>query len=150
MTTYLTIAETALTTGLTVHTLRYYEQIGLVDPVPRRSGQRIYGESELAQLRFVVHMRATGMSMRTLQEYSDLRRQGETPESIRLRGDLLARHAAFLRGELVTLTETIARLDKKIAMYRSQYGDDGDVIADSVTVTPPLRANAPSPRRKHA
>lgn len=150
MTTYLTIAEAALTTGLTVHTLRYYEQIGLVDPVPRRSGQRIYGESELAQLRFVVHMRATGMSMRTLQEYSDLRRQGETPESIRLRGDLLARHAAFLRGELVTLTETIARLDKKIAMYRSQYGDDGDVIADSVTVTPPLRANAPSPRRKHA
>ncbi|WP_036139188.1 MULTISPECIES: MerR family transcriptional regulator [unclassified Luteibacter] len=141
MTTTLTIAEAALATGLTVHTLRYYEQIGLIDPVPRRSGQRIYGENELAMLRFVVHMRATGMSMRTLQEYSELRREGETPESIRRRGDLLARHAAFLRGELVTLTETIARLDTKIAMYRSAYGESGAAFPDDI----------PSPSaRKHA
>lgn len=141
MTTSLTIAEAALATGLTVHTLRYYEQIGLIDPVPRRSGQRIYGENELAMLRFVVHMRATGMSMRTLQEYSELRREGETPESIRRRGDLLARHAAFLRGELVTLTETIARLDTKIAMYRSAYGEPGTAFPEDI----------PSPSaRKHA
>lgn len=159
MTTYMAIAEAALATGLTVHTLRYYEQIGLIDPVPRRSGQRVYGEHELALLRFVVHMRATGMSMRTLQEYSDLRRQGETPDSIRLRGDLLARHAAFLRGELVTLTETIARLDKKIAMYRSAYGEDGvsfpEPAAPALTAPPPPAARPrektpTSPRRKQA
>jgi len=72
MTTYLTIAEAALATGLTVHTLRYYEQIGLIDPVPRRSGQRVYGEHELALLRFVVHMRATGMSMRQLAKFFKL------------------------------------------------------------------------------
>jgi DNA-binding transcriptional MerR regulator len=163
MTTYMTIAEAAAATGLTVHTLRYYEQIGLIDPVPRRSGQRMYGEHELALLGFVIHMRATGMSMRTLQEYSELRRQGETPESIRLRGDLLARHAAFLRGELVTLTETIARLDKKIAMYRTAYGEDGVSfpepaagVAPAATpaVAPPpaprSREKTPSPRRKHA
>ncbi|MET0937044.1 MAG: MerR family transcriptional regulator [Luteibacter sp.] len=147
----MTIAEAALATGLTVHTLRYYEQIGLIDPVPRRSGQRVYGEAEMRFIHFVLKLRATGMPMRVIQEYAELRRQGETPESIRLRGDLLARHAAHLREELVTLTETIARLDEKIALYRAVYVDEGAPSpAEAATPPPPAAAAIPSKRRRNA
>jgi DNA-binding transcriptional MerR regulator len=144
----MTIAEAALATGLTTHTLRYYEQIGLIEPVPRRSGQRVYGEAEMRLIRFVLKLRCTGMSMRDIQAYVRLRRLGETPESIRERGDLLARHAAKLRGQLAELTETIARLDEKIALYRSIYPDEplpspaGPPAADPAT--------SPSNRRRHA
>ncbi|HVI56881.1 MAG TPA: MerR family transcriptional regulator [Luteibacter sp.] len=147
----MTIAEAALATGLTPHTLRYYEQIGLIDPVPRRSGQRVYGEAEMRFIHFVLKLRATGMPMRVIQEYAGLRRQGETPESIRLRGDLLARHAANLRTELVTLTETIARLDDKIALYRSMYVEDGAPSPAEVPAPPaPIPAAIPSKRRRNA
>src|ERR1700754_1639011 len=145
----MSIAEAALATGLTTHTLRYYEQIGLIDPVPRRSGQRVYGEAEMRFIHFVLRLRGTGMSMRDIQEYVRLRRLGETPESIRLRGDLLARHAAYLRGQLNDLTETISRLDEKIALYRS-ISPDEDIPSpvEAPATAPP--ANAPSNRRKEA
>jgi len=145
----MTIAEAALATGLTTHTLRYYEQIGLIEPVPRRSGQRVYGEAEMRLIHFVLKLRCTGMSMRDIQEYVRLRRLGETPESIRQRGDLLARHAAKLRDQLTDLTETIARLDEKIALYRSIYPDE----PIPSPAEPPLEtvpANTPSHRRRHA
>lgn len=146
----MTIAEAALATGLTTHTLRYYEQIGLIDPVPRRSGQRFYGETEMRLIGFVLKLRATGMPVRDIQEYVRLRRQGDTPESIRLRGDLLARHAAHLRGELATLNETITRLDEKIALYRSVYVADGAPSPAEAAAPPPAPVTAPSNRRKQA
>lgn len=146
----MTIAEAALATGLTTHTLRYYEQIGLIDPVPRRSGQRVYGDREMRFIHFVLKLRGTGMPMRVIQEYAELRRQGETPESIRLRGDLLARHAALLRGELTTLTDTIARLDEKIALYRSLYVDDCATSPAEAPASIAPAAKAPSNRRRHA
>jgi len=91
------------------------------------------------------------MPMRVIQEYAELRRQGETPESIRLRGDLLARHAANLRDELITLTETIARLDDKIALYRSMYVEDGAPSpAEAPTPLAPVPAALPSKRRRNA
>lgn len=146
----MTIAEAALATGLTAHTLRYYEQIGLIDPVPRRSGQRVYGETEIRLIGFVLKLRATGMPMRDIQEYVRLRRLGDTPESIRLRGDLLARHATHLREELATLHETIQRLDDKIALYRSMYVADGAASPAEATAPPPAPVTAPSNRRKQA
>jgi DNA-binding transcriptional MerR regulator len=144
-----TIAEAALATGLTTHTLRYYEQIGLIDPVPRRGGQRVYGEAEMRFIDFVLKLRRTGMSMRDIQEYVRLRRLGETEESIRERGDLLARHATNLRVQLAELTETITRLDEKIALYRSIYPDTPlPTPADSPVAATP--ANTPSKRRRQA
>lgn len=150
MPTSLTIAEAALATGLTTYTLRYYEQIGLIDPVPRRGGQRIYGEPEMRLIQFVLRLRGTGMPMRDIQEYVRLRRLGETAESIVGRGDLLERHAAHLRDELVSLTETIARLDEKIALYRSIYGADGTPAPAASESTDSTGDATPTPRRKQA
>jgi len=148
MPTALSIREAALATGLTAHTLRYYEQIGIIDPVPRRSGQRIYGDNEMAWIEFALRLRATGMSMRDIQEYARLRREGESPANVRLKGDLLAQHAARMREELRQLTETIARLDEKIELYRTMYDQPlPDIPADPAPSAAPI---TPSPRRKQA
>jgi DNA-binding transcriptional MerR regulator len=127
MTTAMTIHEAAEITGLTVHTLRYYEQIGLIDPVPRRGGARVYGDEQMRWIEFILCLRATGMSMRDMQSYARLRREGDTPESVRERGDLLERHAERMRAELLTLTSAIERLDQKIVKYRSVFPDGANV-----------------------
>ncbi len=58
----LTIEQVAECTGLSAHTLRYYEQIGLLDHVGRAtSGHRCYAAKDLAWLEFLTRLRATGM-----------------------------------------------------------------------------------------
>ncbi len=74
----LTIAEVAELTGLTAHTLRYYERIGLLDPVARGPGNaRRYDAGDLAWLAFLQRLRATGMAIRDMQHFAALRRDGD-------------------------------------------------------------------------
>src|SRR5258708_29855364 len=81
----LTIQEVAARTGLSVHTLRYYERVGLLDPVGRAtSGHRRYADGDLNWIAFLLHLRATGMSIRQMQAFADLRRQGEATMPERL------------------------------------------------------------------
>src|SRR5690349_1245444 len=62
MTTVLTIQETSATTGLSVHTLRYYERIGLIHPISRSTSRhRRYREEDLRWIEFLLRLRATGM-----------------------------------------------------------------------------------------
>ena len=77
-----TIAQVATLSGLSAHTLRYYERIGLLDPVARvHGGQRRYDAKDLAWLAFLQRLRATGMPIRDMQRYAELRRQGESTGS---------------------------------------------------------------------
>jgi DNA-binding transcriptional MerR regulator len=121
MTTALSIHEAAEITGLSSYTLRYYEQIGLIDPVPRAGGARVYGDEQLRWIDFLICLRATGMSMRDMQAYAQRRREGDSEASVRERGDILQQHSTRMRAELATLTEAITRLDAKIALYRSMH-----------------------------
>ena len=74
----LTIADVAAMSGLSAHTLRYDERIGLLDPVARaHGGQRRYRGDDLAWLAFLQRLRATGMPIRGMQRFAELRRQGD-------------------------------------------------------------------------
>lgn len=114
------IAEVAERTGLTPHTLRYYERIGLVR-VPRdAAGHRRYGDVELGRLSFVSKLRSTAMPMRDLQRYFRLVDAGPGNEAERL--EILERHRD---GVVVRLAELQAALDAvqfKIAVYGEQAG----------------------------
>ena len=71
----LPIAEVAARTGLTAHTLRYYERIGLLGPVARGAANaRLYDRSDLAWLVFLQRLKATGMPIRHMKRFADLRR----------------------------------------------------------------------------
>src|SRR5262245_4905715 len=72
------IAEAARRSGLSIDTLRYYERIKLVDPPERdAAGRRAYSDDDLAWLGFLTKLRTTGMPIRMMREYAELRRFGE-------------------------------------------------------------------------
>ena len=95
----MTIQEFATLTGLTVHTLRYYEQIGLLDQIQRTaSGHRIYQKQDLQWVDFIKKLKATGMPLREIQHYAQLRKLGNT--TLEARHQLLERHADALQQQL--------------------------------------------------
>jgi DNA-binding transcriptional MerR regulator len=116
MTSSLTITEMAERTGLTAHTLRYYERIGLLDPVRRGAGgQRRYGEQDLQWVTFLQRLRATGMPIRDMQRYADLRRRGDS--TITERRVLLEEHRDELISRIEELQREMRALTDKINFY---------------------------------
>ncbi|CAN5308196.1 MerR family transcriptional regulator [soil metagenome] len=116
----LSIAEASAATGLSAHTLRYYEQIGLIASIDRRSGARRYSADDMRWLEFLVRLRATGMSMRDMQRYATLLREGQTPESVAERQAMLERHAEQLETDLERIGDTLAYIRQKIRGYQDQ------------------------------
>lgn len=118
MTTFLTIAQVAVATGLSTHTLRYYERIGLLDGVQRRdNGHRVFRAEDMTWLAFLLRLRDTGMPIAQMLQYAALRRQGDSLESVSARQRLLELHAAALEAEQRARAETLAVLREKIVNY---------------------------------
>jgi DNA-binding transcriptional MerR regulator len=119
----LTIQQVAARTGLSAHTLRYYERIGLLDPVGRaESGHRRYAAADLAWLDFLTHLRATGMPIRQMREFAALLRRG--PATARERRLLLEDHRRAVQGRIRALKRNLALIDEKIAYYSDLEQDN--------------------------
>lgn len=117
----MTIQEFADRVGLSAHTLRYYEKIGLFRQVPRdASGCRCFGERDLEWAAFVCRLKDTGMPLRDIRTYADLRAQGDA--TLAARQALLERHAAALEARLRREADHLAALQTKIAHYRARRG----------------------------
>src|SRR6202046_3657228 len=109
----LTIAEVAERTGLTRHTLRYYERDGLMLGVGRAgSGHRCYSENDLGWIELITKLRATGMPIREVRRYAELVRAGDGNEDERLAP--LRAHRERARVELGTMADYPHRLDPEI------------------------------------
>ncbi|MEO7448000.1 MAG: MerR family transcriptional regulator [Humibacillus sp.] len=116
----LSIAEAAERSGLTTHTLRYYERDGLMaHPVGRSSsGHRVYTGLDLAWITMLTRLRATGMPIREVRAYAALCLEGDGNESSRL--DILQAHRARVLQQLTQVTEHLGAIDTKIGMYQSR------------------------------
>lgn len=114
----LSIAEAAEASGLSATTLRYYEQIGLIAAVSRQGGARRYSPDDMRWLEFLVRLRATGMSMRDMQRYAQLLRQGHASDNLAERQAMLERHAQRLEADLRMLGETLEHIRRKIRGYQ--------------------------------
>ncbi|HEV2445169.1 MAG TPA: MerR family transcriptional regulator [Candidatus Sulfopaludibacter sp.] len=112
-----TIRTMADRSGMTAHTLRYYERVGLIQPVGRaRNGHRRYSEADAAWLNFLHCMRATNMPIREMQRYAALRAMGDA--TIEQRRQLLEEHQATIASQIAALERAHALLSHKIANYR--------------------------------
>ena len=83
----LTIQEVSHATGLSAHTLRYYERIGLIHPIHREENtRRCYTTDDVGWIDFLLKLRATGMSIKDMQRYAQLQRQGDAtlPERVEM------------------------------------------------------------------
>ncbi|WP_234381927.1 MULTISPECIES: MerR family transcriptional regulator [unclassified Streptomyces] len=116
-----TISEVEARTGLTQHTLRWYERIGLMPHVDRsHSGQRRFTDKDLHWLAFVGKLRATGMSVADMVRYAELVREGE--HTVDRRRELLEQTRREVRTRITELTDALAVLDFKIGMYSTAAG----------------------------
>ncbi len=117
--TSLTIAGAARATGVSAHTLRYYERAGLINGVDRAdSGHRRYDDADLAWIEVLQRLRATGMPIRRIRRYAELVRAGEGNEDERL--ELLQEHREAVRATLAEVQRHLAFIDKKIAIYEEK------------------------------
>ncbi|BCJ37361.1 MerR family transcriptional regulator [Actinocatenispora thailandica] len=124
-----TIAEAARRTGVSVHTLRYYERAGLViSPVDRTSGgRRRYRHLDLKWVVICTKLRATGMPIRGIRRYAELVAAGPGNEAERLA--LLEAHRADVRARLAEIQENLKLIDHKIDVYRgSLAAGDADQL----------------------
>ncbi|HEU6440615.1 MAG TPA: MerR family transcriptional regulator [Terriglobales bacterium] len=114
-----TIGQAAEATGITAHTLRYYERIGLVPAIDREvAGRRRYSQVDLEFVGFLTLLRGTGMPIREMCEFVRLVRAGDG--SVAERAAVLERHRTVLVRELDKLGVYLAALDAKIAHYRQR------------------------------
>jgi DNA-binding transcriptional MerR regulator len=113
----LTVAQMSAATGVTAHTLRYYERAELIRPVARNSGnQRRYSAADVEWVKFLLRLRETGMPIAPMREYATLRERGPVTTGPRLR--LLEAHQAGLREQIARLRTHDKALAAKIATYR--------------------------------
>ncbi len=126
-----TIRSMAERCGMTAHTLRYYERVGLIQPVGRaRNGHRRYSKADEAWLNFLHCMRATNMPIREMQRYAGLRENGDATSLERRK--ILEDHQAQIAAQIVALQQAHALLTHKIANYRK--------IEDRIRVDKPALA----------
>ncbi|WP_344990514.1 MerR family transcriptional regulator [Tsukamurella soli] len=123
----LTVAEMADLLGISGHTLRYYERIGLVRVDRDGAGHRRYSRPAIARIMFVTRLRLSGMSIARITEYIGLVEQGAGTEPARLA--LLRAHRAAVAAQIEELEASLAVIDYKITTYGGTLGscDTGSI-----------------------
>jgi DNA-binding transcriptional MerR regulator len=119
MGTKLTITDAARASGVSAHTLRYYERARLLDPIDRNgSGHRRYRDADLERIRFLTKLRSTGMPIREVRRYAELMKRGEDTNGERMA--LLEAHRESVLARLAETKQNLELIEWKINYYRER------------------------------
>lgn len=112
----MTITEVSKKYGLSADTLRYYERVGLIPPVPRNSsGIRDYDQTSLGWVELIKCLRSAGVGIEALSEYCRLFQQGE--DTTEQRKELLKEQRRQLLERMEDMRRSLDRLNDKIERY---------------------------------
>jgi DNA-binding transcriptional MerR regulator len=112
-----TVSEVSSQTGLSAHTLRWYEQVGLLDPVQRdAAGRRRYGDDDLGRLSFLLKLRSTGMPVRDMIRFVELSRL-ENDAGVADKLQILVDHRERVLAQINALQEDLKIIEFKIDIY---------------------------------
>jgi DNA-binding transcriptional MerR regulator len=116
------IKKFAQITNLSPYTLRYYEKIGLILNLERDgSGYRRYSEKDIEWIEFLKKLKATGMPLKTMKTFAQLRNTGEkTASSISARIIILEEHEKKLQKDLLETQNFLDNIKNKIKFYKKQ------------------------------
>lgn len=119
----LSIGEVAERTGLSVHTLRFYEREGIFAGQVRRgpTGRRVYSHEDVAWLDICTKFRASGMPLNAIRRYADLVREGPGNEKDRL--DLLRGHQDHVTAQIDELTDCLKMITYKVSVYEDHLAE---------------------------
>lgn len=128
----LTIQQMVQITGLSAHTLRYYERAGLMQQRVERnhsSGYRAYTQRDVDWISFLKRLRATGMPIRDIQRYTELLRRGD--ETIVERMQLLRQHRQHIEEHLNEVEQHLSAINHKIAIYEQKYAQQKEGVSQT-------------------
>ncbi len=112
------IGEFSKLTNLGIHTLRYYEHEGLITPERNASNRRCYSDKDLTWIEFIKRLKDTGMPIKEIKHYAELRATGDPTLSERM--EMLVQHRQALNDQIAQLQEHKTKLDEKIEFYRNE------------------------------
>lgn len=110
------IGEIANKTNLPASTLRYYEKKGLLKVDRDKNSRRYYKESDIEWIKFIRRLKETGMLIKDIQHYSELRYVGSITMPERLQ--ILQLHRNYVLEQQLKWTEYLQNLDDKIEFYQ--------------------------------
>jgi len=115
------IGEISDKTGLPESTLRYYEKHGLIRVSRDETGRRVYEENDIEWVKFICRLKETGMPLKDIRRYSELRYMGSETMSERL--GMLEKHRGYVLEQQKKWAEYLRNLDGKIDFYRSHLSE---------------------------
>ncbi|MBR8744292.1 MerR family transcriptional regulator [Nocardiopsis sp. MG754419] len=117
----MSIGRVSERTGLSAHTLRFYEREGLfVEPIRRdTAGRRVFGEKEVGWLQVCARLRSSDMPLPDIRRYAELVRQGAGTEAERL--ELLRGHQARVERRARELRDSLDVIRFKVALYEEHF-----------------------------
>ncbi|MFC7381636.1 MerR family transcriptional regulator [Sphaerisporangium rhizosphaerae] len=123
----LRIGQVAERTGLSVHTLRFYEREGLLAQPVRRgaAGHRVYAAGDVDWLGVCIRLRASGMPLTDIRRYTELVKAGQGNEVERL--EVLREHQERVLAQMHELNDCLELITHKVAIYESRLGLRDDV-----------------------
>lgn len=124
------IGEFSRITGISAYTLRYYEKKGLIRVDRDHGGRRDYSEADIEWVKFIKRLKDTGMLLRDIKYYSDLRYEGDTTMEKRM--EFLVQHRKSVVEERNRWDGYLHNLDEKISIYQKKLKEtDGDITNES-------------------
>lgn len=112
------VKEFSQRTGLSAHTLRYYEKIGLLKNIHRnQSGHRVYSAKDIEWVSFIIRLKETGMPLQEILHYASMRSCGA--KTLANRQQLLEKHQKYLQSHIQQQLEHLDALQQKIQLYKS-------------------------------
>jgi len=112
------IGEFSKLTNLGIHTLRYYEHENLISPKRNSNNRRCYSDSDIAWVGFIKRLKDTGMPIKEIKRYAELRSKGDT--TLKPRMEMLIQHRQALNEQISSLQKHMSKLDDKINYYQNE------------------------------
>ena len=117
-----TIQQVCEKTGLSAHTLRYYEKEGLLTGIRRsQGGFRQYTDEDLEGLGLICCLKNTGMSLQEISQFVTLTHQGDY--TLRERVELLRRHRENVLQRLEEMQQYLDKVTWKINFFSEKLHD---------------------------
>jgi DNA-binding transcriptional MerR regulator len=114
-----TVKDISTKTGVTAHTLRFYEKQGVLPYAQRtENGIRMYDESSIEWIETVLALRSTGIPLAELKQYVDLYKEGDS--TVQKRKEMMYNHKVKVEEQMLQLIKTLGRINYKMALYDVQ------------------------------
>lgn len=128
--------EVAQITGLSEHTLRFYEKQQLILNIKRDSNNyRLYSDFDIQWIQFLTKVKSTNMPLKDIQKYVELMAKGNS--TLAEREEMLLKHKQRIAEQISTLSDTLIQIDNKLLRYqriREGIGQKDLEIYNSLTI----------------